>query len=234
MASSPPLLRKADPPLALPFRWEQGEHLAVVGDTGTGKSTLMVRLLSSRRFTVAVKTKRDPIAFPGKRITRVQKLNDARVDRWHLDLSSGRKIDQLRGFQQREIATLFDKVWDQGGWTVLLDEAYYIDTLLKMRSRVEAMLTQGRSMGVTIMAGIQRPVDVSRFVLSSCSHLLVFRQDGRDIQTITKAATTDLASVLSSLDRFEFAWYHRPTRRIWRGTFDLDTDGGILTGEYVD
>jgi DNA helicase HerA-like ATPase len=216
----------------------QGEHVAIIGDTGTGKSTLAARLLLSRRFTLALKTKRDPIQFPGKLATQLTNargrsiLADPREDRWHLDLSTGRKIETFRREQEIEITRLLNGVWNAGGWTLLLDETYYIDTVLKMRKRLEAILTQGRSMGISLYMGIQRPVDVSRFVLSSASHIIVFRQDGRDSDTLGKASTTALKSVIDTLGPYEFAWFHRPSRRIWRGTLDLD--GNKLEGMMVD
>lgn len=228
------------PPTGIPFPMQQGDHVAVVGDTGTGKSTLMARLLLARQFSIAVKTKRDPIKFPGKRVTKLNRgrlqrsgldLRDPRVDRWYLDLSTGRDIRSFRREQQEEINLLFDRVWDAGGWAVLLDETFYVNTVLKLKEPLEAMLTQGRSMGITMMMGIQRPVDVTRFVMSSASHVIAYRQDGRDVETLTKATTTALKEPVTSLGRFEFVWFNRITREIWRGRLDLD--GNALVGEMV-
>lgn len=79
------------------------------------------------------------------------------------------------------------------------------------------LLTQGRSKGISVVTGMQRPVGVTRFAISQASHVLCFSQEGRDLKTVIEATSPRLAGPISQLERYEFVWYNRPTREIWRG-----------------
>lgn len=205
--------------------------MALIGDTGTGKSTLMARLSLHRSYLITVRTKPDDVKWPGKVVREVsqiqRKLTDTDSDRWVLDLSS-KSAKPNFDFQRAQIAQLFERAWNERGWTLALDETYYIDKVLNLRQNLNWMLTQGRSVGITLMMGIQRPTDISRFVMSSSTHTIVFRQDGRDARTVSEACAFDLRPVLTSLPPHYFAWYYRPGRKLFTGTLNPET--GTLEG----
>ena len=206
--------------IRLPFPWKQGEHVAIIGDTGTGKSQLMTLLVEHRDSTIVTLTKHDPsIKWEGTKTKEAADITAARSRRWVL-----RPTYET---QRVEIARMFEATWKQRGWALFLDETYYIARQLKLEKLLERHLTQGRSMGLTLIMGAQRPVDISRFVLSSCTHLIVFRQDGRDAKTVAEAAANPISEALSALEPHQFLWYHRASRSSFIGRLqDLDAEKG--------
>jgi hypothetical protein len=78
---------------------------------------------------------------------------------------------------------------------------------------------------------MQRPTQVTRFAIGESSHVVSFGLEGRDVTILAEAAGQRLGSVVSTLPRFSFAWYHVPSRQIWSGTLDLDRNA--FAGELV-
>jgi hypothetical protein len=196
-----------------PFVWEVGEHVAVIGDTGTGKTYLLAKsLLRLRRYVVVFKTKPDPddkSKWAGfHRIRTAAGMDDGRYTRFLL--TPKYEHQALEGYR------LLERVWRQGSWTVVIDEGWYAEQI-GLRPYIERLLTQGRSLGVSVVYGQQRPVTTSRFVISQCSHLFCFRVEGRDAKTIAESTTPRILPVIDQLSGHRFAYYHRPSRSVGSG-----------------
>lgn len=194
-------------------RWEQGEHIALVGDTGSGKTFLLARLLEYRSYTVVLRTKDDAIRFKGaKRVTKASQLDiSANQNEAHYLLDPPYARQAYEGYR------LMERVWAEGGWTIALDELWYIEQELRLSRSVNRLLTQGRSLGISVIAGMQRPAQISRFTLSQATHLFAFASEGRDIQTLAEAFTPRLKDIVPRLRRYEFVYYYRPERFITTG-----------------
>lgn len=198
--------------LRLPFRWLQGEHLAVVGETGTGKSTLAAALLAGRwSYYIAIRTKPDDVSYLATTIHKADKLDSGESWKYLLDLSGRRKAEQAR-----EVRAVAEQVWDEGGWTIYFDELFYVERL-RLTDDIEHLLTQGRSKHITVMVGMQRPARVTRFALSQATHVLSFRQEGRDAKVLGEATSRLYGDTVAGLEEYEFAWYYRSKRAIWTG-----------------
>lgn len=197
----------------------------MIGDTGTGKTYLLAHaILPLHKFVVVFKTKGDEddaSKWRGyKRIRKAAGIRDERHERFLLDPAYRE--------QAREGYELLERVWKQGGWTVVIDEGWYTEKL-GLQPYIERLLTQGRSKGISVVFGQQRPVTTSRFVISQCSHLFTFRVEGRDAITIGESATPRLLPFISEqyaerkrdrshlLGKYDFAYYHRPTRTVGVG-----------------
>ena len=194
-----------------PVEWKLGEHVAVIGTNGTGKTYLMSVLADMRRYVVVVKTKADDIKFINFiKDRRGTHLNTLYADKILLDPPFHRQSSIIR-------KALFD-IWETGNWNVFLDELYYIDRL-GLRGLTDMLLTQGRSKKISVITGMQRPVWITRFALSECTHIFCFRLEGRDLKTISDITNDDFAEVVASLDRskHEFAHFHVPSATIAKG-----------------
>lgn len=195
-----------------------------MGDTGSGKSTLLARLLESQPDYIVLRTKPDDVKWDGKVVRKASDIDDPRV--YHYILEP--KYDA----QWREARQMFEDTFKEKGWTVCVDELWYVIQQLRLEQPVNRAFTQGRSKKLTFVCGMQRPVHVTRFALSQSSHVIVFQQDGRDAVTIGDAAGgRPFAQLIMSLQRHEFLWYYRPLRQIWRGKLNMRS--GALEGAIV-
>lgn len=146
-------------------------------------------------------------------------LRDVRIGR--IEVAPPRKD---RALQFRMVAMALDAAWNQGGWTLDLDELLYLDRL-GLLPEYEQLYTQGRSLKLTVMAGMQRPVQISRFALSQSRHVICFGLEGRDIaMNLAPATSPRMKEVVPQLPEYHFAWYERRSRDIWIGRLDLETD----------
>jgi DNA helicase HerA-like ATPase len=203
----------------LPLAWRQGEHVAVVGDTGTGKTFLLSRIVPFRSHVVILKTKRDDT---WKEFRSFRRVKDARAMSDHY---ADKLIVDPPYEKQAEVGyDVLERAWKMGGWTVVIDELWYTERL-GLRGQVERLLTQGRSEGLTAIVGMQRPVFVSRFALSQCTHVFSFRVEGRDVKVMRDAFSDLLVPYISVEQRYastavrghDFAYFQRPRRIVTTG-----------------
>lgn len=171
------------------LRWFPGEHFALIGPTGLGKTTMMFNLLPLHPYVTVFATKprdksmdalidsgylklakwepRDPIQFPRRVL-----WPDAK------DINSHRIQTQVFG-------DAMARIYREGGWTVALDELWYMSQILKMDPEIKTYLLQARSLGISVLAGTQRPAWVPREIYSACTHLMFWRNNDRtDLEAI--------------------------------------------------
>jgi ABC-type dipeptide/oligopeptide/nickel transport system ATPase component len=195
-----------------PVKWLVGEHVALVGDTGSGKTYLASQLVKYREYVIVLRTKPDDILFRGfKKSKDGGILNDLAYNKILVDLTNMRT---LRTSQAEKLRFILDEVWRMGRWTVLVDEGFYVQQKLGLKNELEMLFTQARSLGVTMLTGMQRPAWVTRFALSEAKHVFSFRMEGRDLKTIAETTTAEMADVVKQLPRYHFAHFYRPTREI--------------------
>jgi hypothetical protein len=222
-----------------PFAWRVGDHATVIGDTGSGKTYLLAKaLLPMREFSVVFVTKEDKRdtalwTSAGYHIIRKAKeIDDTRYSRFVL---------QPRYSQQAvEGWRLFERVYRQGRWTIVVDE-FLLAERLGLREQIERLLTQGRSDGITVVVGQQRPVITSRFALSQSTHVISFRIDGDDAKTLGERTTSRILPFVNEnynrsptrnpdksalLGDHEFVYYHRAARFL--GVGKAQTLGRLL------
>lgn len=194
------------------MEWRQGEHVGVIGQNGSGKTYLLSKLLPLRQYVIVIRTKADDIRFTGFRRIRSIDGVAATHGRYLLDPPYER--------QRAEVHRCLEMAWKQGGWCVAVDELYYVGQRLKQEAGVERLLTQGRSLHVSTVIGVQRPSRVSRFALSEPNHIFSFRLEGRDVKTLAEATTPRIEAAMAQLGRYQFVYYNRLDGRIAIGDAD--------------
>lgn len=190
-----------------PTQWLPGEHLAVIGTTGTGKTYLMSQLVKLRKFVVVLITKPTDGIKWGPEFVKARDVKA--LDDWRNE-----KILLKPDFKdQPKVAhDLIWKIWKQRGWTLVIDEAFYAQQQLGLQDDLEMIYTQGRSAGISVMSGIQRPVGVTRFLISEAHHVISFRVEGRDLLTVKLSTNPGMAEAIGNLHQYDFAHYYTKSR----------------------
>jgi len=180
--------------------WTQGEHVTIVGPTGTGKTTLMRALMVKRyqaggAVAVLATKPRDvtlerwaradhlavvrswPPRAPRFRRPADIELPDGRTVAWdHRVMLWPRTAEAstFRSTMEREHRAALDAMFVQGGWCIAAEELLYLCADLGLDDALTTLWTQGRSNGISVIGGTQRPVNIPLYAYSQASHLFMF------------------------------------------------------------
>lgn len=206
MPGAPPLVDWSDHLDS--WRWDQGDHVTLIGPTKAGKTTAAMAFLPVRDYIVVLACKpRDvtlmtAIRRDGYRI--VHKWSDVtfrrggdRVVLW----PKGKGPDEFEAAQFAEFRECLRDVFEVGGWAVYCDELSYLSDYLGLDRPLNRLWAQGRSLGVSMIAGTQAPVYVPRNAYDQVMHLYLWRQrDARRIRTLADiSGAVDPAALMRDL-----------------------------------
>lgn len=185
----------------------RSQRLTVIGRTGTGKTVAGMYHVSRRNLK---KEKWVLLNFKGDElidsIERAQHIDyDWRPPRrnW-LSRIFNRNGDDGGLFvlhpnpnDKKPLEEFLWRMWESGDVGIFADEGY----MLTGSEAFEAILTQGRSLRIPVIACTQRPAWVSRFVFSEADFFQLFDlNDRRDWQTVE--------SFMPRVDNVELQNYH--------------------------
>jgi hypothetical protein len=195
--------------------WKQGEHFAIVGPTGAGKTTFESRILPIRKYVVIFVTKiyDDTLTgdFPGfERIEKwPPKSHQDKVLLWPR-LSRKETIRDIIIKQRRVFQSALDRIFKDRHWTVVFDEQHYMCQVLKLEPENAMYLHQGRSSGLTVVNGTQRPAWVPVVTYSSASHAAIwntnYRDDLKRLSDLGGLNSRELENNIQRLGKHEFIY----------------------------
>lgn len=212
--------------------WEQGEHVSLIGPTGTGKTFFKRYLLRRRQYVTSFITKPEDAEL--NRIIRTEgfmpQSTSAKNWRWdgsRADLIAlwpkkprGRTPDEFVAAQKHIFQDAINRMVDQTGWTMDFDELSYMCDFLGMDKLMRWLLQQGRSSRITVVAATQRPAFIP-LVFYSQPEWLVFwnNTDATDLKRIQGLGGVDgklLRQEVMSLEHREILIVHNrhPYERI--------------------
>jgi hypothetical protein len=183
------------------FRFPGGDaRTTVLGATGSGKSTNGLWLLSYQRFD-----KRPWIAFDFKRETIFDQVGFPPIQQIRLTdrvpKRPGLYLVSPRPGQDLEVEQLLWRVWMRENCGLYIDEA----ALMPDGDAWPAILQQGRSKRIPVIACSQRPVGVARGLFSEANFFCVYRMvDRRDYKVVEGFVP---ANIGDPLPRFAWHWY---------------------------
>lgn len=202
----------------------QPEHLEILGPTGSGKSYLLVDMLRARQVVrgssiifIATKAADATVGEFGWPIVDtwrgVQKHDQ--VVYWPRTRRLGTERMEL---QAAKIEDLLNHLWQpESNTVVVFDEFAYVETLSpNLKKTLQTYLREGRSHGITVVCGKQRPQGVQRDMSSETDWKVSFRMNDRADNERTAelfGVKREYAMVLEHLDRerHEFLIQHKLT-----------------------
>lgn len=204
--------------LSASLDWRQGEHVSVLGPTGSGKSHLCLALLPRRTYVCILANKTrdstlDRLTKRGGGYRRIRKWPPPvparfapRVVLWPRPSS----LATAAAEQGEVFFAAMDGIYGAGGWTIFVDECYYVAKVLGLEVALKVLWQQGRSAGISIVSCSQRPAYVPLEMYSQATHVFCFRSaDRRDLNRLGEVGNVDssaLADTVRNLARYEFAY----------------------------
>jgi hypothetical protein len=178
---------------------DEGYHTVVLGTTGSGKSTLASFLVSRspfhRRPSFVIDYKYEDIFARLRRIREIGLYEP-------LPEHPGLYIVRPRPDESEGVERWLEKLWHHGNAGLYIDESY----LMPDKAWLRNVMAQGRSLGITVIAATQRPVDVSRSLFTEASYVSVFRlNDDKDIQRVREFTPKGMMD--RRLPDFHSFWY---------------------------
>lgn len=205
--------------------FKQGDHVAILGPTGTGKSHIAFDVAELRSYVIVVACKpADPLIDDamarGYWLNQTDKLEIPYVDGrplhprvvyWpRLSERARRKLpdEQVLAAEKRHqkprVGAAMGYVRNEGHWCLMLDEGTWVCRDLNLQRDVDSALFQFRSLNSSVIILGQRPSWMGRYVLSSPTHLFLFNtNDGDDRKSLGDVSGVDSKLVAELVQRLD-------------------------------
>ncbi len=195
------------------FYWRQGQHVAMIGPNGSGKTTLALYLIDLRQYVAAFVTKpRDSVMEnllkKGSGYKRLFKWKDydPNIVPKRLIWPDARQLGS-EPQQKLQFEIALKNIYIQGGWTVYIDELYFVSEVLGLAVPVRTFLTQARSLDISMLVTTQRPARVPVEIFDQSTHLFFWQEnDERNLKTlggISWANASTVMDLIAHLDPHE-------------------------------
>jgi energy-coupling factor transporter ATP-binding protein EcfA2 len=209
------------------FDWKQSQHVAMIGPTDSGKTTLALAILPIRKYitVLATKPKDETLRQFGRsngfhRYTEWPELDADLGPRrlvWPDATSLYSAVNQRKHFQ-RSMA----QIYREGGWCLYIDELWFIIHHLRLELEVRTYLQQARSNNISLVVATQRPAFVPLEVYDQSQHLFFWRDnDERNLNRISGISWLNanyVRALVANLERHEVLYINTPTGEMYRTT----------------
>ena len=197
--------------------WHQGEHVAIIGPTGTGKTTITQRLLECREYVVILAVKKYDETI--NRFTHGAEVGLSRykvISKWPPDYPQRKVILWVKpkdiGSKDEQAQKLYgalNAIYQTGGWTICFDDGGYITGTLGLGRALVVLLSQGRSSNISVVVCMTRPSSmishVPKEALNQCRHILIFKyKDEREVKTCAEIAGVSAKEMLKLVEELRY------------------------------
>jgi hypothetical protein len=210
--------------------WKPGEHWALVGPTGEGKSTLAVGTLKLRKWVLALDPKGEDETLAASGYVRVTGLPPRKrfPKEVQKDLDEGRPVHLIVGAQARtdqEDLALQELMRDaityarhSGGWTLYVDEFELLSSqrMFRLGPNIERMLITARRDKTSVITSFQAAAWVSKHATRQATFCCIFpTRDRNMIKAVAESMGRDwrtLADIVDELPPFHVLVIHKNIR----------------------
>jgi len=209
-------------------KWMPGEHIALVGPTGTGKTTLMVGILPQRKYVVALDPKGGDDTLSSLEKAGFVRTSWPPTKEVRKDIEEGRPARLIIGSNvsttedlpklRQQIAMVLRDAFNEQGWTVYIDELQIVADrrLMNLTASVERNLIAARSRGVSMVMSFQRPANVPRSASEMSTWFIVLYTRDRDtvdrLAEMSGRPTGEVRGMVRGLERFSVLIFSRDPR----------------------
>lgn len=211
-------------------RYRPGDHVSILGPTGTGKTVLALELLRLRSYVVALASK-PPKDVELRRMEKDPRWHNApdgflpsarvhpRVLVWPKFGKDADRVKQKAAFEKAAETAFVE------GWTLFYDELAWACERLSMTPVVKSGFQQGRAQRNGLVVCTQRPAFVPLDIYSGATHLFMFgTNDEADLKRIGGLNGADpkvVRRMVASMPRdHRFLYLHTPTGTIASSRFE--------------
>lgn len=192
-------------------QWLIGEHVTIIGTTGSGKTVLAEDIYALRKFVVVIATKSsdDSLDDYDKQFHRLKRWPPS----WHQEkVLFWKRPEKLGDFTDQRLAIyeVISHIYKHGNRVLGFDDVFYISDTLKLSSELQMLYTQARSQKVSLVGNLQRPFWVPKEITNQASHVLLFGlRDDKDVERVAGAQgikKQDVIRAVDELQKYDFAW----------------------------
>jgi hypothetical protein len=210
------------------WAWKPGQHIAMIGPTGEGKTTFASGLLSLRQYVLALDPKGEDETLTKSGFERVAHLPNQKLDlmwrfrhpeaarqwnRIHQDIAEGRDAKIIVGGPSRTLEQdaanqdlmlrTFQYAREAGGFTVYVDEFELISSqrIFNLGRWVERMLISARSDGTSVVTSYQAQAWVSKHASRQARFAVMWPTGSREmIKNIAEAMGREWKQLAAAVD----------------------------------
>lgn len=197
--------------------WRQGEHVVLIGSTGTGKTTVAHTLLDTRTYVCALAIKRKDDTLDRFRNGPLYGLSRYKViTRWPPDFIYHKVILWIKPkdindstVQAERLYKAINEIYLDGNWCLFIDDTGYVAGQLGLNKALVVLLNQGRSSGISTVVAMTRPSSVVARVpkeaLTQPRHKIIFKYESTtEIKICAEIAEIDWRHMVSLQHSLEF------------------------------
>ena len=206
------------------WEWNRGEHVTILGPTGSGKTFLMTALLDTHPDVVVPSLKPNDETLeerlPEPRWQRVKHWPPpiVRSDRpnWVVLRPSHKSMEDEFAHQTRVMRYMFKRIYEgppgadeseRGRWTIAIPDLSIVLDDLKLRDKrpdpadqLSLLYKHGRGMGISLVIDAQTTAWLERLALDQPSHFFMFRPRDKDrADRFAEIGNQDKRAVLAAL-----------------------------------